>query len=85
MINDKPRFIEIGDPDDSPMPFPKFISYAEPPTPEQFAWAERRREVDAVFGFYKLKLSKTDNEKFEEYLNNETTLEKLISRFKTAT
>ncbi|WP_157213107.1 hypothetical protein [Pseudomonas sp. M47T1] len=85
MSNDKPRFIEKGDPDDSPMPFPTFICYAKPPTYEQLSRAKRRREVDAVFGFYKLKLSKTDNEKIEEYLNNETSLEYLINRFKTAT
>jgi hypothetical protein len=85
MNNDKPRFIRKGDQDDKPLPFPTFISYAEPPTPEQLFRAERHRELDAVFGFYKLKLSKIDNQIFEEYLNNETTLEKLTSRFKTAT
>ncbi|MFL1505378.1 hypothetical protein ACI77J_29990 [Pseudomonas sp. O64] len=85
MSNDKPRFIEKGDPDDSPITFPTFISYAEPPTHEQLSRAKRRREVDAALVFYKLKLSKTDNEKVEEYLNNETSLEYLINRFKTST
>ncbi len=48
MSNDKPRFIEKGDPDDIPVPFPAFVTYAGLRTAKQIEHSHRHRVADAV-------------------------------------
>lgn len=81
MKNEKPVFIRRGSPEDIPLPFPHFATYAEPRTNQQVKNTQRHWEADAIFGFYKLKLSTIDDRKMLSYLDGEISADQLIDRF----
>jgi len=68
-----------------PMPFPTFFTCEHPRTPQQIQNTERWWEADAVFGFYKLKLSAIDQQKMDDYLDSKISADELIQRFTSAT
>jgi len=85
MTHEEPTVIFLG-PDHpfEPMPYPTFLTYEHPRTPQQIKNTERRWEADAVFGFYKLKLSAIDRQKMDGYLDGDLSADELIQRFTSA-
>lgn len=86
MANETPTVIFLdSDHDRDPQPFPIFFSCEQPRTAQQIKNTERRWEADAVFGFYKLKLSAIDELKMLSYLDSEISADQLIQRFVSMT
>ncbi len=86
MDNEKPKIVIMEkDPDREPLPFPIFFSCQQPRTDQQIRNTARRWEADAVFGFYKLKLSAIDEVKMLSYLDSEISADQLIQRFVSMT
>lgn len=82
MDNETPTVIFLdADHDREPQPFPIFFSCEQPRTDQQIRNTARRWEADAVFGFYKLKLSAIDEVKMLSYLDSEISADQLIQRF----
>jgi len=80
--DEKPKIVFMeNDPDREPQPFPIFFSCEQPRTAQQIKNTQRRWEADAVFGFYKLKLSANDEQKMLSYLDSEISADQLIQRF----
>ena len=86
MTYEEPKVIFLDSDDEhGPYPFPTSFSYRHPRTAQQIKNTERRWEADAVFGFYKLKLSEIDAQKMSSYLDSEISAEQLIQRFVSMT
>jgi hypothetical protein len=86
MTYEEPKIVFMdNDPDREPQPFPIFFSCQQPRTDQQIKNTARRWEADAVFGFYKLKLSAIDEVKMLSYLDSEISADQLIQRFVSMT
>jgi len=86
MTDEKPTVIFLDSNHQfEPMPFPTFFTCEHPRTPQQIRNTQRRWEADAVFGFYKLKLSAIDQQKMDSYLDGDVSADELIQRFTSAT
>jgi len=86
MANETPTVIFLdADHDPEPQPFPISFSCRHPRTAQQIKNTQRRWEADAVFGFYKLRLSAIDEVKMLSYLDSEISADQLIQRFVSMT
>lgn len=86
MTDDKPKIVFLDHTtEQEPQPFPMFITFGHPRTDKQIQSTARRWEADAVFGFYKLKLSVLDEQKMSSYLDSEISADQLIQRFLSMT
>lgn len=77
MINDKPHFIEIGDPDDIPRPLPIFVTKDRDDRDRRLQAVNFARASVGLEGF---KLPDVAEEHAKAYVEGEITLDEFLAR-----